>query len=221
MNLHRLLSDFEVKFCENSRKIIKLLAHDYKNWNYSKQIIFTVAEKLGNPELNSLKKVLYPNCMNYLMHHQFKPRFWDSESFVLFLNYVDKDLTKMFFYIIHGIISHPFFGPYCAHLRQNYRMRLGYTRIRWDDLEYVGFELYDALVKINAHFEKFIPIYRPMPFFQSKLLLCDLDAAQFRKSSLTQRQQMLVISGLSRLLIRKLFCFNLHSHTKTILLRNF
>lgn len=216
MDLLRLLSDFHERFGDKSDKCIQLLDIDYENWHYFKQLILSVAEKLCYPNFDS-----YPRCMDILMHHEFKPRFWDSESFVLFLNYVDPELTKMFFCIIHGIITHPFFGPYSAYVRQNFGMKLGYTRIHWDDLEYVGFELYDALVKINAYFMQFIPVHHPMPFFQSKLPLCDLDIAQFRKSSLAQRQQMLVISGLSRLLVRRLFCFNLHSQTKTILLRNF
>lgn len=219
MSLSRLLSDFHVRFADKSVECIQLLDIEYENWHYFKQLILSVAEKIGNPNQDS-----YPKCMNILMHHQYKPRFWDSESFVLFLNYVDPKLTKMFFYIIHGILSHPFFGPYSAYVRQNFGMKLGYTRIHWDDLEYIGFELYDALVKINDYFMRFIPVHRPSPFFQSRLPLCDLDVSQFRESYSAQRQKMLVISGLSRLLARRLFCFKeseLHSQTKTILLRNF
>jgi hypothetical protein len=219
MNLPRLLTYFHERFVDKSDECMQLLDIEYENWHYFKQLILSVAEKLGNPNQES-----YPRCMDILMHHQFKPRFWDSESFVLFLNYVDPELTKIFFYIIHGIISHPFFGPYSAHVRQNFGMKLGYTRIRWDDLEYIGFELYDALIKINDYFIKFIPIYSPSLFFQSKLPLCDFDVAQIRESYSAQRQKMLVISGLSRLLVRRLFCFKeseLHSQTKTILLRNF
>lgn len=219
MNLLRLLTDFQVRFGDKSAECIQLLDIEYENWHYFKQLILSVAEKLGNPNQDS-----YPKCLNILMHHQFKPRFWDSESFVLFLNYVDPELTKMFFYIIHGILSHPFFGPYSAYVRQNFGMKLGYTRIHWDDLEYIGFELYDALVKINDYFMRFIPVHRPSPFFQSRLPLCDLDVAQFRESYSAQRQKMLVISGLSRLLARRLFCFKeseLQSQTKSIILRNF
>jgi len=109
-------------------------------------------------------------------------------------------------------------------LRHHYLFLVGYVRIRWDDLEYTGFELYDALVEINRYFLKFIPVHRTMPFFMSKLHLCDRNVAQLRESSLDQRKQMLVISGLSILLIRRLFCFNeseFKSQTKTILLRNF
>jgi hypothetical protein len=213
MNLPRLLTDFQERFCEKSAECIQLLDIEYENWHYFKKLILSVAEKLGNPNLET--RDLCPKCMNILMHHQFKPRFWDSESFVLFLNYVDPELTKMFFYIIHGIISHPFFGPYSAHVRQNFGMKLGYTRI---------FELYDALVEINRYFLKFIPVHCPSPFFESRLPLCNLDVSQFREFSLKQKQKMLVISGLSRLLARRLFCFKeseLHSQTKTILLRNF
>jgi hypothetical protein len=222
MDLPRLLTDFQERFGNNLDKCSQLLDVDYENWHYFKQVIFTVAEKLGNPNLESQE--LYSKCMNILMHHQFKSRFWDSETFVLVLNYVDPELTKIFFYIINAVISHHYFRPYCLYVRRNFQMKLGYTRIPWDDLEYIGFELYDALVEINAYFLKFIPIYRPMPFFQSRLPLCDFDVAEFRKSSLSQRQKMLAISGISRLLVRRLFCFTeseLHSKTKTILLRNF
>ena len=161
------------------------------------------------------------------MHHEFKPRIWDAGSFVLFLNYIDKELTKIFFYIISSVINHPNFGPYCVHHRQNWRIRLGYSPIYTRDwsskLEYHGFEFYDALVEINRYFMKFIPVHRPMPFFKSKLRLCDLDVAQFLKSSLRQRQQMLVISGLSRLLVSKLFFKKNQqsSQMKMIILRNF
>jgi hypothetical protein len=213
MNLLRLLTNFQERFGDKSAECIQLLDIEYENWHYFKKLILSVAEKLGNPNLET--RDLCPKCMNILMHHQFKPRFWDSESFVLFLNYVDPELTKMFFYIIHGIISHPFFGPYSAHVRQNFGMKLGYTRI---------FELYDALVEINRYFLKFIPVHCPSPFFESRLPLCNLDVSQFREFSLKQKQKMLVISGLSRLLARRLFCFKeseLHSQTKTILLRNF
>jgi hypothetical protein len=220
MNLPRLLSDFQERFFAKSAECIQLIGIEYEDWHYFKQIILTVAEKLGNPNIDT-----YFKCMIILMHHQFKPRFWNSESFVLFLNYVDPELTKMFFYIIHGIIQHPFFGPYCVSERQNCRMKLGYVRpYELTNLEYFGFEFYDSLVEINNYFVRFIPVHRPIPFFQSRLPLCDLDVAQLRESSVAQRQKMLVISGLSGLLIRRLFCFNeseLRSQTKIILLRNF
>lgn len=88
----------------------------------------------------------------------------------------------------------------------------------------MGFEFYDNLVEINEYFMKFIPVYCPIPFFQLRLPLCDFDVAKFRKSSLAQRQKMLVISGLSWLLVPKLFCFRdseMSSQMKTILLKNF
>jgi hypothetical protein len=220
-DLLKILTDFEVKFCKNYAGIIELLADDYKNWEYFKQIIIKIAEKLSkydNPRLLS-------ECLYILMNHEFKPRFWDAGSFVLILNYAEKELTKIFFYIIHGIISHPNFGPYCERIKQNCDIQLGYSPIHTRDwsckLVYNGFEFYDELVEINGYFMGYIPVHRPMPFFQSRLPLCDFDVSQSRKSSLAQRQQMLVISSLSRLLICKLFCFNLHSQTKTILLQNF
>ena len=162
------------------------------------------------------------------MHHEFKPRIWDAGSFVLFLNYVDKELTKMFFYIISSVINHPNFGPYCVHHRKNYCVsELGYSPIHTLDwtckLKYNGFEFYDALVEINRYFMGYTPVHCPSPFFLSRLHLCDLDVAQFLKSSLRQRQQMLVISGLSRLLVSRIFFKDtrLSRQMKTILLRNF
>ena len=219
MNLLRLLSDFQVRFGDKSAEIIQLLGDDYANWDHFKQLILNVAEKLNkfkDPEL-------LPECMSILMKHDFKPRLWDAGSFVLFLNYVDQQLTRIFFCIIHKVITHPHFGPYCMHIRQNFRMKLGYTRINWDDLEYMGFEFYDALVEINDYFLKFIPVHRPMTFFLSRLPLCNLDVARFLKSSLHKRQQMLVISGLSRLLAHRLFFKDtrLSSQMKTIIIRNF
>jgi hypothetical protein len=221
MDLLRLLSYFEVKFFKNFPEIIELLADNYKNWEYFKQIIIKIAEKLSkydNPRL-------LPECLYILMNHEFKPRFWDAGSFVLILNYADKELTKIFFYIIHGIISHPNFGPYCERIKQNCDIQLGYSPIHTRDwsckLVYNGFEFYDELVEINGYFMGYIPVHRPMPFFQSRLPLCDFDVSQSRKSSLNQRQKMLAISGISRLLVRRLFCFNIHCQTKTILLRNF
>ena len=220
MDLPRLLTDFQVRFGDKSTELTHLLGSDYAIWNYFKQIILNIAEKLSRFE----GPELLPECMSILMKHDFKPRFWDAGSFVLFLNYLDPQLTKMFFCIIHGIISHPHFGPYCENVRQNFRMKLGYTHIYCEHFEYMGFEFYDALVEINTYFMKFIPVHHPIPFFQSRLHLCDLDIAQLRESSVAQRQKMLVISGLSRLLVRRLFCFNeseLMSQTKIILLRNF
>ena len=162
------------------------------------------------------------------MHHEFKPRIWDAGSFVLFLNYVDKELTKMFFYIISSVINHPIFGPYCVHHRQNYCVsELGYSPIHTLDwtckLKYNGFEFYDALVEINRYFMGYIPVYCPSPFFESRLPLCNLDIAQFLKSSLRQRQKMLVISGLSRLLVCRLFFKDtqLSRQMKAIMLKNF
>ena len=215
----RLLTDFQERFGKKSAECIQLLGIEYENWNYFKQIILNVAEKLGHPNIDT-----YFTCMIILIRHQFKPRLWNSESFVLFLNYVDPELTKMFFYIIHGIIQHPFFGSYCVSERQNCRMKLGYVRLyELTNLEYFGFEFYDSLVEINAYFMGHIPVHRPSPFFQLRLRLCELDVAQFRKSSLRQKQQMLVISGLSRLLVCRLFFKDtrLSRQMKTILLRNF
>ena len=219
MDLPRLLTDFQVRFADKSAELTHFLGCYYANWDHFKQLILNVAEKLGHPNIDT-----YFKCMIILIRHQFKPRLWNSESFVLFLNYVDPKLTKMFFYIIHGIIQHPFFGSYCVSERQNCRMKLGYVRhYELTNLEYFGFEFYDSLVEIYRYFLKFIPVYSPMPFFQSRLRLCDLDVAQFRKSSLRQRQKMLVISGLSRLLVSRIFFKDtrLSRQMKTILLRNF
>ena len=226
MSILKLISEFQERFCNNLDECSQLLDIDYAIWAHFKQLILTIAEKLGNPSTfenlgMSPNLNLFPGCMYTLMTHEFKPRDWEPNSFVLFLNYVDPQLTKMFLCIINAVINHPYFGPYSAHYRKNCRIHLGYKAVHCDQLEYFGFEFYDALVEINRYFMRFIPVHRPSPFFQSRLPLCDLDVAQFRESSLAQRQQMLVISGLSGLLIHKLFCFNLHSQTKTILLRNF
>ena len=224
MSLSRLLSDFQVRIGEKTAELTHFLGDDYANWIHFKQLIMTVAEKLSKYE----NPRVLPECLYILMHHEFKPRIWDAGSFVLFLNYVDKDLTKIFFYIISSVINHPNFGPYCVHHRQNYCVsELGYSPIHtldWSSkLVYNGFEFYDALVEINRYFMRFIPVYRPSPFFQSRLPLCDLDVAQFLKSSLRQRQKMLIISGLSRLLVSKLFFKDnrLSRQMKTIILRNF
>jgi hypothetical protein len=224
MDLPRLVSDFQVRFGNKSAELTHFLGYYYANWNHFKQLVINIADKLCNiGPLNIL-----PECLYILMNHEFKPRIWDVWTFVLFLNYVDKELTKMFFCIINAVINHPNFGPYCAHHRKNCVMQLGYKPIYTRDwsskLEYNGFEFYDALVEINRYFLKFIPVHRPIPFFLSRLRLCDLDVAQFLKSSLHQRQKMLVISGLSRLLVRRLFYFKrnqLSRQMKTILLQNF
>jgi len=226
MSILKLISEFQERFCNNLDECSQLLDIDYAIWDHFKQLILNVAEKLGNPitfeNLNLSPYLnLFPGCMYTLMTHEFKPRDWDVASFVLFLNYVDPQLTKMFLCIIHGITSHPDFGPYSVNYRKNCRIHLGYKAVSWDHLEYFGFEFYDALVEINRYFLKFIPVHLPSPFFQSRLPLCDLDIAEFRESSFAQRQKMLVISGISRLLVSKLFCFNMHRQTKTILLRNF
>lgn len=220
MDLPRLLTDFQVRFGAKSAELTNFLGSYYANWDHFKQLILNVAEKFSKYESPGV----IPECLYILMNHEFKPRIWDAGSFVLILNYVDKELTKIFFRIINAVINHPIFGPYCVHHRQNWRIRLGYAPDYTGKLEYNGFEFYDALVEINRYFLKFIPVYSPMPFFQSRLHLCDLDVAQFWKYSLRQRRQMLVISGLSRLLTRRLFCFKeseLHSQMKTIILRNF
>ena len=223
MSLSRLLSDFQVRFADKSAELTHFLGYYYANWDHFKQLVINIAEKLSKYE----NPRVLPECLYILMHHEFKPRIWDAGSFVLFLNYVDKELTKIFFYIISEVINHPIFGPYCEHNKQNCDIQLGYSPIHTLDwtckLKYNGFEFYDALVEINRYFLKFIPVYRPSPFFQSRLPLCDLDVAQFRESSLRQRQQMLVISGLSRLLISRLFFKDnrLSRQMKTIILRNF
>jgi hypothetical protein len=220
MDLPKLLTDFQVRFGDKSAELTQFLGSDYADWEHFKQLVINIAEKLSrfkDPEL-------LPECMSILMKHEFKPRFWDAGSFVLFLNYLDKEITKIFFCIIHKVITHPHFGPYCVHVRQNFRMKLGYTRIHaFTDLEYTGFEFYDTLVEINAYFLKFIPVHCPMPFFLSRLPLCDLDVARFRESSLHQRQKMLVISGLSGLLVRRLFFKDtrLSGQMKTMMLKNF
>jgi len=214
MNLPKLLTDFQVRFGDKSAELIHLLGSDYANWDHFKQLVINIAE---NPNL-------LPECLYILMNHEFKPRIWDVESFVLILNFVDNELTKMFLCIINAVINHPNFGPYCQHNRQNCVIQLGYARDYSGKLVYNGFEFYDALVEINAYFVRYIPVHRPMPFFQSRLLLCDLDVAQFRKFFLAQRQKMLVISGFSRLLICRFFYFKKNRKSKqmkTMMLKNF
>lgn len=223
MDLPRLLTDFQVRFADKSAELTHFLGVYYADWDYFKQLILNVAEKLGNPNLSPHLN-LFPGCMYTLMTHEFKPRDWDISSFVIFLNYVDPHLTKMFLCIINAVINHPDFGPYSVHIRKNCRIHMGYTAVRIDHLEYFGFEFYDSLVQINAYFMKFIPVHCPMPFFQSRLHLCDLDVARFRESSLKQRQKMLVISGISRLLIRRFFAFTkyqISKQMKMVLTRNF
>ena len=223
MDLPRLLTDFQVRFADKSAELTHFLGVYYANWEHFKQLVINIAKKLCDiGPLNIL-----PECLYILMHHEFKPRIWDAGSFVLFLNYVDKDLTKIFFYIISSVINHPNFGPYCVYHRKNCVIQLGYSPIYTRDysgkLVYNGFEFYDALVEINRYFLKFIPIHRPMPFFQSRMHLCDLDVSQFLKSSLRKRQQMLVISGISRLLVSRIFFKDtrLSRQMKTIILKNF
>jgi len=213
----KLLSDFQVRFGDNLAKIIQLLGAYYAEWAHFKQLILSVAEKLGDANT-------FPGCMDILMKHEFKPKNWNVESFVLFLNYINPQLSKMFLCIINAVINHPNFGPYSVHIRNNCRIHMGYTAVRIDHLEYFGFEFYDSLVQINAYFMKFIPVHCSMPFFLSRLPLCDLDVAEFRESSLRQRQQMLVISGISRLLIRRFFVFTkyqISNQSKMVLARNF
>ena len=224
MDLPRLLTDFQVRFADKSAELTHFLGVYYANWDHFKQLVINIANKLCDiGPLNIL-----PECLYILMHHEFKPRIWDAGSFVLFLNYIDKELTKIFFYIISSVINHPNFCPYCVHHRKNYCViELGYSPIHTLDwsckLEYIGFEFYDALVEINRYFMGYTPVYCPSPFFLSRLPLCDFDVAEFRESSLRQRQQMLVISGLSRLLVRRLFFKNnrLSSQMKIIMLKNF
>ncbi len=225
MNLPKLLSDFQARFDSKSAVLTHFLGVYYADWDHYKQLVINIAEKLCDIES---PRVL-PECLYILMHHEIKPRIWDAGSFVLFLNYIDKELTKMFFYIIHGIIGHPFFGPYCEHNKQNYCLsELGYRPIHTRDfsgkLVYNGFEFYDSLVEINAYFMGYIPVHLQMPFFQSRLHLCDLDVARFRDSSLKQRQKMLLISGISSLLIRRFFAFTryqISKQMKMVLTRNF
>ena len=224
MDLPRLLSDFQVRFADKSAELTHFLGCYYANWDHFKQIVINIAEKLSKFES---PRVL-PECLYILMNHEFKPRIWDAGSFVLFLNYVDKELTKIFFYIISAVINHPNFGPYCEYHRQNCVIQLGYSPIYTPDysgkIEYNGFEFYDALVEINAYFMGYIPVHCQMPFFQSMMHLCDLDVARFRESSLHQRKKMLVISGLSRLLVRRFFPFTkyqISNQTKITLARNF
>ena len=172
MDLPRLLSDFQVRFADKSAELTHFLGVYYANWEHFKQLVINIAKKLCNiGPLNIL-----PECLYILMHHEFKPRIWDAGSFVLFLNYIDKELTKIFFYIISSVINHPNFGPYCVHHRQNYCVsELGYSPIHTRDwsckLMYNGFEFYDSLVEINRYFMRFIPVYRPSPFFQT-ILIC-------------------------------------------------
>ena len=223
MDLPRLLTDFQVRFADKSAELTHFLGYYYANWDHFKQLVINIAEKLSKYE----NPRVLPECLYILMHHEFKPRIWDAGSFVLFLNYVDKELTKIFFYIISEVINHPIFGPYCEHNKQNCDIQLGYSPIHTLDwtckLKYNGFEFYDALVEINRYFMGYTPVHCPMPFFQSRMHLCDLDVSQFRKSSLRQRQQMLVISGLSRLLVSRIFFKDtrLSRQMKTIMLKNF
>jgi len=224
MDLPKLLSNFQVKFDRKSAVLTHFLGVHYADWDHFKQLVINIAGKLCDiGRLNIL-----PECLYILMNHEIKPRIWDAGSFVLFLNYIDEDLTKMFFYIIHGIIGHPFFGQYCEHIRQNCYIQLGYSPIHTRDfsgkLVYNGFEFYDSLVEINAYFMGYIPVHLPMPFFQSRLHLCNLDVARFRNSSLKQRQKMLLISGISSLLIRRFFAFTryqISKQMKMVLTRNF
>lgn len=90
MTLLKLISNFEIKFNDNLSQYKNLLGRDYAYWCYFKNILIKVANKLEDSEL-------FPECMYILIHHDYKPRFWDSSSFVLFLNYVDPILTKIFF----------------------------------------------------------------------------------------------------------------------------
>jgi len=82
MDLPRLLTDFQERFGKKSAELNRFLGFDYADWDYYKQLVVNIAQKLCDDE----SPRILPECLYILMNHEIKPRIWNAWSFVLFLN---------------------------------------------------------------------------------------------------------------------------------------
>jgi hypothetical protein len=232
MNEFLCIKEFQRLYGEHFTKIQTVLGRAFYDWFYIiRRILLKVAKKLSRSYSGRARKC-FASCFNqitvfeseYSISLCLKP-----ESFVIPLQQVDPRLPILLFQIVNDIVNNPHFSSFCVGGRRHFQEG---GKILCDRSFYYTLRVLDAFSKIAESFPiwmSLIPVPRPIfsgKFLRSRLKqfkLCvfgDL-GRHLSSMSLQRRSKLLCISGIFRVLLKKVFLNCPMQRMKLILADNF
>ena len=232
MNEFLCIKEFQRIYGKHFTKIQTVLGRGFYDWFYIiRRILLKVAKKLSRSYSGRARKC-FASCFNqitvfeseYSISLCLKP-----ESFVIPLQQVDPRLPILLFQIVNDIVNNPHFSNFCVGARKHFKEG---GKILCDRSFYYTLRVLDAFSKIAESFPiwmSLIPVPRPIfsgKFLRSRLKqfkLCvfgDL-GRHLSSMSLQRRSKLLCISGIFRVLLKKVFLNCPMQRMKLILADNF
>jgi hypothetical protein len=227
------IKKFQRLYGEHFTKIQTIYGRDFYIWfKIIRRVLLKVAKKLSRPYSQRVQKC-FASCFNQMtifdselvvIQMCLKP-----ESFVIPLQRVDTRLPILLFQIISDVINHPHFSSFCVGGRRHFQEG---GKILCDRSFYYTLRVLDAFSKIAESFPVWVSLIPvPRPIFSGKFLrsrlkqfkLCVFGDLGRHLSSmpLQRRGKLLCISGIFRVLFKKVFLNCPIRQMKWILRENF
>lgn len=227
------IKKFQRLYGEHFTKIQTIYGRDFYLWfKIIRRVLLKVAKKLSRPYSQRVQKC-FASCFNQMTVFDselaviqicLKP-----EHFVIPLQRVDPRLPILLFQIISDVINHPHFSSFCVGARRHFKEG---SKILGDRLFYYTLRVLDAFSKIAESFPIWVSLDPvPRPIFSAKFLqsrfkqfkLCVFGDLGRHLSSmpLQRRGKLLCISGIFRVLLKKVFLNCPMQRMKLILEDNF
>jgi hypothetical protein len=226
------IKKFQRLYGEHFTKIQTVLGRNFYHWIYIiRRVLLKVAKKLSRPYSKRVQKC-FASCFNQITVFDLEELTkidLTLESFVIPLQRVDLRLTILLFQIVNDIVNNPHFSSFCVGGRRHFQEG---GKILCDRSFYYSLRVLDAFSKIAESFPIWVSLVPvPRPIFSGKFLKSRLK--QFKlcvfgelgrhlsSMSLQRRGKLLCISGIFRVLFKKLFLNCPMQRMKLILEDNF
>jgi hypothetical protein len=232
MSSFQSIKQFQRLYGEHFTKIQTVLGREFYIWfKIVGGILVKVAKKLSQPNPRLVRKC-FAWCFN-------KMTIFDSEysikiclkpvSFVIPLQQVDPRLSILLFQIVSDVVNNPHFSSFCVGAKKYFKEG---GKILGDRSFYYSLCVLDSFSKIAQSFPVWVTLIPvPRPIFSGKFLrsrfkqfkLCvfgDL-GRHLSSMSLQRRSKLLCISGIFRVLLKKVFLNCPMQRMKLILADNF
>jgi hypothetical protein len=227
------IKEFKSLYGKHFTKIQTIYGRDFYLWfKIIRRILLKVAKKLSRPYSKRVQKC-FASCFNQMT-------VFDSElaviqiclkpkSFVIPLQQADPKLPILLFQIINDVVNHPQFSSFVAGGRRHFKEGNKILGVR---SFYYSLRVLDAFSKIAQSFPVWVSLIPvPRPIFSAKFLrsrfkqfkLCvfgDL-GRHLSIMPLQRRGELLCISGIFRVLFKKVFLNCPMQRLKQILRENF